>query len=264
MRILVRALVACVASTLTMATGAVAQEASGALWVNGEELVLGHAAAIAEAGTFDPSGEDVRVFITDRPMPATALADEFERDELLFGRRLQGMVLLITADQDVISATYFHPELPETGMSAAGGIRFEPGVHDAGTVSGRVRWEHDRLRYEADFSAPVYRRPPVTEEVLASEPAQAVLAFARAAAAGDREGLKAVLRAQDAADLDGPEGEEIMEILAWAELDRMAILWMDVQGDSARVLLGDPDGGGSIRFMLALEDGRWRIGSPMY
>jgi hypothetical protein len=235
--------------------------ADGTLSMEGVAVTIRHAAAFGQRG--DDAVEYLHVFLTDVALPTTALDDGFERDEWFHTRAAQGVVVVLTPDREVLTTRIYHTATSATGMSIAGGIRFEATRFEPGTVAGRVASESDWASYDITFSVPVHRRAPPTAEALASEPAQRVREFVEAATKGDRVALLRTLLAADATALDGDDADEVMEMLQDAELDAYAIVFVLVEGDEARVILESDDGSGRLRFELEREADGWRIRSPL-
>lgn len=241
--------------------------ATGTLTVGSSRLVLSHAYAFPQKGYYDPAKEDYRIFVTDRPFPASALKDEFERNELLLERKIQGLEIVVTADRRVVSAQLYHPGLGGTGLAVSGANQFEVTALEAQRIAGKLFMERPlehaerSVQYEATFSAPIYRRRPITQAELDSAPAKVAGAFLKAAAAGDAQALRAVLTAESVKELDGPEGKEILQLLPVAVSAAMAITSIDVTGDTAVVFA--ESGSQKIKLTLVRENQQWKVTQPV-
>lgn len=259
---------------LAMVTGLVivqAQEsgnATGTLTVGSSRLALSHAYAFPQEGHYDSAKEDYRVFVTDQPFPASALTHEFERQELLLERKIQGLEIVVTADNQVVSGQIYHPALAATGLAVSGVHQFEATALNAQRVAGKLFMERPlehfdkTVHYEATFSAPIYRRRPLTAADLESAPAKVASAFLKAAAAADARALRTVLTAESVKELDGPEGKEILELLPIAVSATMTITSIEVIGDTA-VVIAERGRSQKIKLTLVRQNQQWKVTQPV-
>lgn len=243
------------------------EKTTGTLTVGPSKLVLSHAYAFPQKGYYDSAKEDYRVFVTDQPFPASALKDEFEREELLLERKIQGLDIVVTADNRVVSSHLYHPALGATGLAVSGVDEFKAAALDTQKVAGKLfterPFEHSDkvVQYETTFSAPIYRRRPLTAADLESAPAKVASAFLKAAAAADAQALRTVVTAESVKELDGPEGKEILELLPIAIPRTMTITGIELNDDTALVFA--ESGAQKIKLTLVRQNQQWKVTQPV-
>lgn len=168
--------------------------ASGRLTLNGETVALKYAYANAQPGFFDKSTEDVRVLLSDVPLPEAARVDVFERIHLGRDGAARVVEVVLDAERHPISGAIYAPAFEGT-VSMTGMHRFEVQRFDRTGIAGRlfVEGTHEfqgvTFQYDATFSADI-PRPPSAEQVaadLASPPALAATAWLAAVREGRLE-----------------------------------------------------------------------------
>jgi hypothetical protein len=109
------ALVLAAASLLTAALSATPGHtapadgtASGTLTVNGKTVQVAYAYARAVPGFFDKSTMDTLVIVSDVPLDATALSDDFARSDLAKAGKLHAFEITIDASGTPISTAWRH------------------------------------------------------------------------------------------------------------------------------------------------------------
>ena len=95
-------------ATLMPAAQAAQGTASGTLTVNGKTVSVAHAYARAVPGFSDPSTTDTRVIVSDVPLDAAALADDFARIALAKAGKLHAFEITIDASGAVVSTAWRH------------------------------------------------------------------------------------------------------------------------------------------------------------
>jgi hypothetical protein len=83
-------------------------KATGTLTVNGKTTNVGFAYARSVPGFFDKSSNDTEVIVSDAPLDAKALADNFARSELAEAGKLHAFEITIDASGKPISTTWRH------------------------------------------------------------------------------------------------------------------------------------------------------------
>jgi hypothetical protein len=262
---------------LTCAATAGGQEgtASGKLTVAGATTPLRYAYARAEKGFFDEKKEDIRVILSDVPIPLAALSDEFARHQLAAQGKLHAVEVVLDSQKQAISGGLLHEAFREMQgfVSITGMHTFEAKTFDGKMVEGKLstekpgKFQEISFEYAAEFRAPVWHRPPPTASGAAAAqtaPGKAVLAFLKAARSGDVAAIKKLMTAEAARELDGPRSKEMVEFLktatpnpATAQIDSV-----DITGDTAEVIVVEKskDGSQTSTMKLALEGGEWKVG----
>jgi hypothetical protein len=82
--------------------------ASGTLTVNGKTIKVAHAYARSVPGFFDANSNDTQVIVSDVPLDAAALADEFARIDLAKAGKLHAFEITIDAAGTPVSTAWRH------------------------------------------------------------------------------------------------------------------------------------------------------------
>ena len=140
--------------------------ASGTITVNGKTTALKHAYARAVPGFFDKAKEDVEVILTDVPLDAKTLEDQFERIHLADAGKLHAFEIRLNAEGKPISTAFrdngFRKASP-SGLSSAD--VFTKKVFDGRTVEGSYRsakeseFFGETYSFDVSFRADVARTP---------------------------------------------------------------------------------------------------------
>lgn len=244
--------------------------AAGWLTVNESKLVLTHAYAFPQMGDEGPATEDYAVLMTALPIPASALTDEFERAELLAEQKIQGLEIVVqAASKEAVGLKLYHPLEWGLAASGAGGGELKVTVLDAERVAGNLFTKQPQksvnttYHYQVAFSAPIFRKRPLTTADLESAPAKVAAAFIKAAAARDVRALRAMVTAEGVKDLDGPQGKEILTLLPVMMTAEMRITSLEVTGDTAKVFAYDETGVDKIKLTLVRENQQWKVTQPV-
>ena len=146
--------------------GADGGTASGTITVNGKTTALKHAYARAVPGFFDKTKKDVEVILTDVPLDAKALEDQFERIHLADAGTLHAFEIRLNAEGKPISTSFrdngFKKASP-SGLSSAD--VFTKKVFDGKTVEGSYRsakeseFFGETYSFDVSFRADVSRSP---------------------------------------------------------------------------------------------------------
>ena len=142
--------------------------AQGTITVNGRTTKLSHAYARAVPGFFDKTKEDVVVILTDVPLEAKALEDEFERIHMADAGKLHAFEITLDADGKPISTSFrddgFKKASP-SGLSSSD--VFTKKTFDGKTVSGSYKSDKqheffgDTYAFDVSFQAEIARAPKV-------------------------------------------------------------------------------------------------------
>src|SRR3954470_12829647 len=109
------ALVLAASSLITTALAATASKAdpadgtaSGTLTVNGKVTKVAYAYARSVPGFFDKNTQDTQVIVSDVPLDAAALSDDFARSDLAEAGKLHAFEIIIDASGTPISTAWRH------------------------------------------------------------------------------------------------------------------------------------------------------------
>jgi hypothetical protein len=154
-------LVSCSAGTVR--SGA----ARGRVYRGDEAYALSHAYAYAPAG-----GEELWVYVTDQPLPRSAIVDRFAAHELARAGKVHGIKLLLdprNAAPTEITAVMLLPAAPNATMASVS-ISSSAGVFKelelGSRISGRIEQEQEAIfdsppyGFAADFSFPAEESAP--------------------------------------------------------------------------------------------------------
>jgi hypothetical protein len=247
-----------------------AGKAEGQLTVAGDTVQLQHAYATVQPGFFDETKEDIVVFVSNVTLSDEAVLDKWARWEVE-----KYVEVTINAEQSPISVRVNHPAFQASPSGMSTDYILELTTFDEKTVAGRFycKTEQDFFEtvytFDFTFQAEIQRKevlPPPTEaekEAAAKSPQAAVyLEFIKAAHAGDVDGLKKVLAAEVAQELDGPDKEDMLEFLKLftpKDVEFQRILKDD--DESVTLILGAQEEGqaleGTIEFIK--EGETWRV-----
>lgn len=115
-------------------------KAAGTLMVNGKVTNVAYAYARSVPGFFDKTKNDVQLIVSDVPLDAAALADEFVRSDLAKQGKLHAFEITIDASGAPISTVWRHDGFKgptPSGLSSAD--VFTKKTFDAKTVEGSYR-----------------------------------------------------------------------------------------------------------------------------
>jgi hypothetical protein len=251
--------------------------ASGNLTLGGKTTPLTNAYALARPDTFDKTKENVLIVLSDVPISEDSLWEDFPGLKMGAAGRLHAVEVEVRSDKSVKaggvvdasfvdSQGYYGMENPEVQLT----------TFDTKTVEGKLftakpqELMKKKFEFTATFRAPILHRPaPTASGAAASEtaPARVVLAFLKAAAAGDKAAIRKLLTAEYGKPLDGPRGKDILNQWKTNHPDPATteIGSVDIRGTSAEVVMVNKskDGGMAAKFTLVLDGGQWRIDGAM-
>ena len=245
-----------------------ADTVSGGLNVNGRTFPLRHVYASAQPGFFDRQSEDIRVLLTDVPLPEDVRGEMFQLARMARQGQLHAVEVVLNAKGDPISGALFLQEFD--GMASVSGMhRFQPEAMARNRVAGRMFAEGSRTfggvtyHYEATFSAAI-PRPPTTEETaaaLASPAGLAAAAHLKAIRTG-LEAFVATLTDRAAAGCrDAAAAERFAEVRAETPPDSRVVSLTGKDEDARVATVQGTRDGIIIEFSLKLRrhNGAWRI-----
>jgi hypothetical protein len=132
----------------------------GTLTVNGNPVSLKHVYAWTTKGAFDETKTDVRVLITDQPVPEEKLRSLMP---IMSGDSTQGIALRIDEDKKIIGGEVYHSALKHGYFSGSGMYVFEPVSFDTNLVEAKAssggpqETFGDKWEYSVSFRVKVRR-----------------------------------------------------------------------------------------------------------
>lgn len=269
------ALFAAVGLLASPAARAADGKAEGTITVNGKTTKLAHAYARAVKGFFDKTKEDVEVILSDVPLEAKALEDQFERSRMADAGKLHAFEITIDADGKPISTAFrdngFKKASP-SGLSSAD--VFTKKTFDGKTVEGSYKsagqkeFFGDTYSFDVSFKADVARAPkpvpPTAAETAAAQksPQAAVYAdFLRAIQKEDLPALKKLFTKEQAKNLDDPEAKKMVGMVKMMSPTEIKVLKVVETGDKADLTVtGKQDGSVASGVVhMVKERGAWKV-----
>ena len=178
--------------------------------VNGKTTKLAHAYARAVKGFFDKTKEDFEVILSDVPLEAKALEDQFERIKLADAGKLHAFEITLNAEGKPISTAFrdngFKKASP-SGLSSAD--VFTKKVFDGKTVEGTYKSAKESEFFGETYSFDVAFKAPITRAVAPRSAPSA----AETAAAQKSPQAKAVRRVPQGRPEGGPRGAQEARLL---------------------------------------------------
>lgn len=252
-----------------LASSAIAQNtAQGSIIVNGAKTEFAYAYAYTANSLHDKKPE-TKLILADKALSAKAVTDTFE---LMRVKRTDGVkVLEFTFDErkELTSLQFSVDPMNGGGFSSAYKVKLDS--FDNKGMKGRVYTEgeqtmfKDRYSFDVrfDLAMTVPRAADVSGKAAWATPQGKVIAeYLRAARAGDKAGLKRVILAERAKDLDGPQGAEIISFLKLSADSKTAEFGdLTVDGDTAmaNIIERTKNGSSSSRYKLKLVGGAWKM-----
>ncbi len=262
-----------------------ANTAAGTLRINGTSIKLTHARAHLHdnAEGLISRKSELRILLTDREVPATALYGVSFPPvwQMAMRGEVQGLLLeMDPADPNNINAIVLQKpreagrSLMNLGASVTGGKLFKEWKLAGGRVSGSIDRGKDEpsenedipnIAYTVRFDAKVDAEPPVTQDLkgaqaLASAPVRALLLAADAMSRADFPALKKLSTASGAARLDeliATAGGQAKTIARQNGTEMKALLKkvkrVVIRGDRATVIMPDGNSAAVVR-----EAGAWK------
>jgi hypothetical protein len=177
-----------IVAILVLACAAVAHAqdgtATGTLTLNGTSTTLKYAYASPQPAFFDKKAEDIRVLLSDVPLPPSVRTDDVEMIKLARDDRARIVEVVLDARGEPLTGAIFAK--PFNGMASLSGMhRFDRDRLDPTSVAGRLSVDaaHTFMdvtyRYDVTFSARIPRPPTPAEAAaaLTTLPARAAAAY---------------------------------------------------------------------------------------
>ena len=250
-------------------------KAEGTITVNGRTTQLSYAYARAVKGFFDETKEDVEVVLSDVPLEAKTVWDQFERVHMAEAGKLHAFEITLNADGKPISTVFRHNGFKgpsPSGLSTAD--VFEKKVFDGTTIEARYRSAKDKeffgntyafdVAFRADITRPGKAVPPTAAETAAAQKSPQVLAYAAYLKAVQREDLGALrmlVSSDMAKNLDAPDAKETVRMIRMMSATDIQFLKVVETGDTADVTVTGKQAGGTVTGVVHMvrEGGTWKV-----
>ncbi len=260
-----------------------ASDAEGQFIVNDETVLFTHAYALAQPNPFDKAQEVILVIVTNLPLSAEAVEDEWARKGLAREEGLKYVELAINPEQQLVSLT---TTIGSKSTSISGLGKLELKTFDEKSVEGRFYSDgeqsffDDTFNVDFTFTAEIQKKaelppakaegelPPPTEaemeEAAISIQAAAYREFATAIHAADLEAVKSVAPANIVQNIEEQSEEENNEMLEFMQLMtpvNVEFQRISVDGDSATLTLSAEEDGLVLQGTIGLikEGDDWKI-----
>ena len=257
------------------AVSAAGGTAEGTITVNGKTTKLSHAYARAVPGFFDKTKEDVVVILTDVPLEAKALEDEFERIHLADAGKLHAFEITLDAEGKPISTSFrdngFKKASP-SGLSSAD--VFTKKVFDGKTVEGSYKsakvseFFGETYAFDVSFRADVTRAakvvPPTAAETAAAQKTPQAAVYA-ALPEGHPEGglpaLKKLFSKEQAKNLDDPDAKKMVGMVKMMSATDIKVLKVVETGDTSDLTVAGKQDGNAVNGVVHMvkEGGSWKV-----
>jgi hypothetical protein len=250
-------------------------KAEGTITVNGKTTKLSYAYARAVKGFFDKTKEDVEVVLTDVPLEAKALEDQFERIHMADAGKLHAFEITIGADGKPISTAFrdngFKKASP-SGLSSED--VFTKKVFDGKTVEGRYKsakqaeFFGETYSFDVSFKADITRAakpvPPTAAETAAARKSPQAKVYAEFLAAVQKEDLGALRKLftkEQAKHLDDPDAKKMVGFVKMMSATDIQVLKLVETGDTSDLIVsGKQDGNAASGVVhMVKEGGAWKV-----
>ena len=253
------------AGIVSAQTAALAKTAHGTLEVAGKGSPLEYAYAVPQRNN------EMLVILSDQPLADKELKDVFERIHRADADEIHTVEIVLDAKMTPISVSVRHKAFMTSGGGGSSEDRFDQKTSDKNSVAGRAyrnspgEFNGVTFTYDATFTATVWKEPAPTFSGAAaknSPQGKAALAFLKAGKSGNVASIKKLIVASSIADLEGPMGKDIVEMMKMGpDPAKAKITRVDVSGEHAEVTLeqGTKESMETTTIKLALENGQWKV-----
>jgi len=250
-------------------------KADGKITVNGKSTEMKYAYAFAGPGFFDKTKEDVTVIVSDVPLDAKALEDEFERIHMADAGTLHAFEITFDADQKPISTSFRHNGFTKASPSGLSSEDvFEKKTFDGKTVEGRYRsakpheFFGNTYSFDVSFKADITRKakpvPPTASETAAARKSPQAKVYADFLAAVQREDLGAMrklMSKEQAKHLDDPDAQKMVKMVKMMSATDVKVLKLAEKGDTAELTVSGMQDGNVQNGVVHMvkEGGAWKV-----
>jgi hypothetical protein len=268
-----RVVLVCFFATLLFLSYSPAQQGAhppnsrGGLEIAGKMTPLDFAYAVPQR-----NGE-MLVILSDKTLGTKELKDVFARIHLADSGEVHLVEITLDKDKSPISVSVRHNAFMTNGGGLSTDDTYEAEKSDKNTIAGRFyrkrpgEFDGVTYSYDATIKASIWAEPPPTfagEAAKNSPQGKVALALLKAGRAGDAKAIRKLLTEDDAKDLDGPMGKDILEMMKMGPDPRKSkIMRVDVAGENADVTFEQSSKNGveSTTIHLRLVNGEWKVAS---
>jgi hypothetical protein len=243
-----------------------AKTAKGALHMGKTTIQLSYSYAVAQKNS------EMLILLSDNPLTNEDLKDVFSRIHRAKAGDLNCLEVTLDKKRTPVSVSFRYKDMETSGGGGSTEDKYVHKSYDGKVVSGRVSrlkpgpFSDENFTYDVTFDAPLWTPPPPTytgEAAKNSPQAKIAVEFMKAGREGNVAALKKTVDKQGKADLDGPDGKEIIEMMKDGEDPaKLIIKGVYVDGDKGEVEFAekDPKSSTSITIKVILENGEWKVG----
>jgi hypothetical protein len=251
--------------------GASQSAASGTFTVNGKTVQLKYVYALIKPDLFHEEKDALYVVLSDAPIEESKLRSPMGLFDSAKAGALHAIEVKFDEEAQPSDGQLYNNNFKDaSNVSVSGMHKFVPRHFEAGKlIAGKLYVEpqssfgdEDKWVYSVTFSASIMPKPVEKLAALDSPPALAVHAFLRAIAGKNKEAIKKTIMPNMAADLDGPQGAQMMAMLPAMFDPKMKITKVVMHGDDkAEVTLQQKEKGLSEKTTIttAKLNGAWRV-----
>ena len=256
--------------------GAQTGSAEGRMVVNGKERMMKYARAANVPSETDRGEMDLRIIVSDEPVPAKAIFEEMSLFEASSAGAIHAVQIKLTGggaqlgiwSQDTHGYSYSHSQSPNPYAIKVSEGRVEGEVHE------KERWDNFALELAVKFSAPIEKfvpeaepTPTDTEAAKRNPAANAYLALQDAVRNGDRARIRAAAPPEAAAQIDGPDFAEMLTgIQAMQHKELLVRKAVEKDGETTLWVAGKtPEGKAATgKVVMRLEADKWIMRSESW
>jgi hypothetical protein len=242
--------------------------AVGTFTADGKTVPLRHAYALVKPDSFDENKDAIYIFLTDVEVTPEMLRDDYGLFEPWRAGKLNAVEVRLDESKSPRAGQLYHQGFDGESLSVSGMMKFDLQHFDGKRISGRLYTEPEesfgkKWQFSARFTADIQPKPqpaPETTAPLDSPPAKLGLAFFKAAQAKDKAAIKKLSTPEVAAELDGPHGEQMMEMLPMVFSPGLKLTKVVMKGDDhAEIIFSSKtkDSSETATIKAVLLDGVW-------
>src|ERR1039457_498981 len=250
-------------------------KAEGTLTINGTTTNVKYAYASAGPGFFDKTKEDVTVIVSDVPLDAKALEDQFERIHMADADKLHAFEITIDAEGKPISTAFRHKGFKGPSPSGLSSEDvFTKKMFDGKTVDGRYKsakpheFFGNTYSFDVAFKAEITRKakpvPPTAAETAAAQKspqAKVCTDFLKAVQKEDLGAMRKLMTKEQAKNLDSPDAKKMVGLIKMMSATDIKVLKVVEKGDTAD-LTGSGKQDGNLKngvVHMVKEGGAWKV-----
>ena len=250
-------------------------KAEGKLTVAGKSTDVKYAYASAGPGFFDKTKEDVTVIVSDVPLDAKALEDEFERMKMADAGKLHAFEITFGADATPISTSFRHNGFTKASPSGLSSEDvFVKKVFDAKTIEGSYKSAKPHeffgttYSFDVTFKADITRKakpvPPTAAETAAAQKspqAKVYTDFLNAVQKEDLGALRKLFTVEQAKHLDDPDAKKMVGLIKMMSATDIQVLKVTEKGDTADLTVSGKQDGKVVNGVVHMvkESGAWKV-----